>query len=46
MSTYQMVLRSTAETFQGFSLSAMYEQFLGWWVSLYANPPRRLRRMI
>ena len=42
MSTYQMVLRSTAARFQGFSPSAMYEQFLGWWVNLYANPPRRM----
>ena len=46
MSTYQMVVRSTAAAFQGISLASMYERFLDWWATLYANPPRNLRRMI
>jgi hypothetical protein len=46
MSTYQMVVRSTATVFQGLSISALYERFLNWWVSLYANPPRRLPPLI
>jgi hypothetical protein len=46
MSTYQMVVRSTAAAFQGGSLRGLYERFLDWWVSLYASPPRKLRRMI
>jgi hypothetical protein len=41
-----MVVSSTAAAFKGVSLSALYERFLRWWVSLYANPPRNLRRMI
>lgn len=40
MSTYQMVIRGTASVFQGFSVAALYERFLDWWVTLYANPPR------
>jgi hypothetical protein len=43
MSTYQMVVRSTASIFNGVSLAAMYERFLDWWASLYIedrrNPP-------
>jgi hypothetical protein len=46
MSTYQIVIRSTAAGFQGFSVTRRYQQFLDWWVSLYASPPRKLRRMI
>lgn len=45
MSTYQMVIRSTA-AFQGFSPARMYERFLNWWVSLYAEAPRNLPPMI
>ena len=43
MSTYQMVVRGTASVLNGVSLSALYERFLNWWVSLYVddrrNPP-------
>jgi len=46
MSTYQMVVRSTVGVFQGLSFARMYERFLDWWVTLYASPPRKLRRMI
>jgi hypothetical protein len=46
MSTYQAVVRTTAATLEGISLAGMYQRFLDWWVSLYANPPRKLRRMI
>jgi hypothetical protein len=46
MSTYQIVVRSTAAAFQGVSVAGIYERFLDWWVSLYASPPRKLRRMI
>jgi hypothetical protein len=46
MSTYQIVVRTTATAFQGISVTGMYERFLVWWVSLYASPPRKLRRMI
>lgn len=45
MSTYQIVIRSTAG-FQGFRLARAYERFLNWWVTLYADAPRNLRRMI
>jgi hypothetical protein len=43
MSTYQMVVRSTANVFNGVDFAAMYERFLDWWVSLYIEdrrPPR------
>jgi hypothetical protein len=46
MSTYQMVVRSTASVFQGISVAAICERFLNWWVSLYANPPRKLPPLI
>ena len=46
MSTYQIVTRSTAAAFQGIGMARMYGRFLDWWVSLYASPPRKLRRMI
>lgn len=46
MSTYQMVVRSTAATLQGIGFAALYQRFLGWWVSLYADPPRRLPPML
>jgi hypothetical protein len=46
MSTYQIVIRNTATAFRGVSLAVMYERFLGWWVSLYATPPRNPRPMI
>ena len=46
MSTYQIAVRRTAAAFQGVSVARMYERFLDWWVSLYASPPRKLRRMI
>ena len=45
MSTYQIVIRSTA-TFQGFSPARMYERFLNWWVTLYADAPRNPRPML
>jgi len=46
MSTYQIVVRNTAAVLGDFSPAAMYERFLGWWVSLYATPPRNPRPMI
>jgi hypothetical protein len=46
MSTYQIAIRATSAAFQGSSARDLYERFLGWWVSLYASPPRKLRRMI
>lgn len=46
MSAYQMVVRSKAAVFQGVSVRAVYERFLDWWVSLYADPPRKLRGLI
>ena len=45
MSTYPMVIRSTAG-FQGFRLDRIYERFLNWWVTLYANAPRNPRPML
>jgi len=44
MGTYQIVVRTTA--FRIISLAAMYERFLDWWVSLYANPARNARPML
>jgi hypothetical protein len=46
MSTYQIVIRSTASAFPAVSVAAFYERFLNWWVSLYANPPRNPRPLI
>jgi len=40
MSTYQIVLRNTVSAFEGFSPIRLYERFLDWWVSLYAERPR------
>ena len=43
MSTYQIVLRSTALAFRGFSVARLYERFADWWVTLYCEqqrPPR------
>jgi len=43
MSTYQIVLRSTAFVSKGFSVARLYERFADWWVTLYSEqqgPPR------
>lgn len=45
MSTYQMVIRNTA-ALQVFHPARMYERFLNWWVTLYADAPRNPRPMI
>jgi hypothetical protein len=44
MSTYQIVIRSIG--FRTLSLKGLYERFLDWWVSLYAEAPRRPHPML
>lgn len=46
MSTYQIVIRTSASAFRVPRLAGIYERFLGWWVSLYAEAPRKLPPMI
>lgn len=46
MSTSQIVIRTTASAFQGVSFALIYERFLGWWVTLYAEAPRKLPPML
>jgi hypothetical protein len=43
MSAYQMVVRSLH---RGIDLAVMKHRFFRWWVSLYAEPPRKLPPMI
>ena len=40
MSAYQIAIRNTVVG--TISLGRLYERFLNWWVSLYANPPSHL----
>lgn len=46
MSTYQMVVRSSASLFELLEFGAFRKRFWNWWIGLYAEPPRKLPPML
>jgi hypothetical protein len=46
MSTYQMVVRSSASLLERLDSGAFGKAFWNWWIGVYAEPPRKLPPMI
>ena len=46
MSTYQMVVRSTASLCELLELGGLRGRMWNWWLGLYAAPPRKLPPML